>query len=228
MLLETIKRILDGIMNDPGTGVQIRLTELYDHARRDAAIAQAFPSPKQFNQFMRAHHQRGVLKQVIPNYTVDTSVHTHYEWYFHRQVAVVPAGPAAEAIESNNRNRDWKKTIITASGEHVRSHQERAIHDALYKVGHFVVQYEFPLHAFGSNKDVDFRILNNKDRKEYYWEHFGMTNSEFYKDRMTEKLKWYSDAGFKTLDQGGNLIYTYYTGENAFHRSIQQVIAAIR
>jgi hypothetical protein len=34
-ILRAIKSVLDRLMNDPGTGVHVRLNELYDHARRD-------------------------------------------------------------------------------------------------------------------------------------------------------------------------------------------------
>ena len=219
--------MLDQLMNDQGTGVEVRLNELYEHARRSTLLHAEFPTAKAFSRFMREQHQTGYLKQVIPNCAVDTSIHSHYEWTFHRQVAVaIPSSPA-EALLSNNRHRDRKKTIITARGERVRSQQERAIHDALYKVAHFTFRYEFPLFAFGSNKDADFHIINNRTRKEYYWEHFGMTNSEYYKDRIADKVEWYSQAGFKRLEEGGNLIYTYYTDEHSFHRSIEQYITAI-
>lgn len=215
-------------MNDPGTGVQIRLSELYEHAQRNTYIKDALPTPKAFSQFLRAAHNSMRMKQVIPNYTVDTSVHSHYEWFFHRDVPVILTGSDGEALLSNDRYKDHKKNIRTASGELVRSHQERFIHDALHRVAHFTYRYEFPLHAFGSNKNVDFHIVNNRTRKAYFWEHFGMTNSEHYKDGVVKKLEWFKDAGFKTLEEGGNVIFTYYRSEHDFHRNVQRYIERIR
>lgn len=223
-----IKAVLDQLMNDPGTGVEIRLNELYDHARRVPQIAAAFPTPKSFSQFLRAEHNNLRMKAVIPNYTVDTFIHSHYEWKFHREVIVSIAAGEAEALMSNDRYRDHKKNILTASGELVRSHQERFIHDALNRVSHFRFRYEFPLHAFGSNKNVEFHIQNVKTGKEYFWEHFGMTNSEYYKDGVVKKLEWYKDAGFKPLEEGGAVIFTYYRNEHDFHRSVQRIIERIR
>lgn len=93
---------------------------------------------------------------------------------------------------------------------------------------HFTFRYEFPLRAIGSTRNVDFHIINNKTRTEYFWEHFGMTNSEHYKDGLVEKLEWFKNAGYRTVEDGGNVIFTYYRNEHDFHRSVQRYIQQIR
>lgn len=215
-------------MNDPGTGVHVRLNELYDHARRDLLVQRALPTSRAFSQFMRAEHNSMRLRSVIPNYTVDTFVHERYEWFFHREVVAIPAEGKADSLLSIDRYKDHKKKIRTSSGELVRSHQERFIHDALNRVPHFTFRYEFPLRAIGSTRNVDFHIINNKTRTEYFWEHFGMTNSEHYKDGLVEKLEWFKNAGYRTVEDGGNVIFTYYRNEHDFHRSVQRYIQQIR
>jgi len=84
-VLRRIKAVLDKLMNDPSTRVEIRLNELYDHLRRDPEISDLLPNPIRMSQFLRAQHQEGVMKQVIPNYRVDTSTHEMYQWYFFRE-----------------------------------------------------------------------------------------------------------------------------------------------
>lgn len=184
-ILRAIKSVLDRLMNDPGTGVHVRLNELYDHARRDLLVQRALPTSRAFSQFMRAEHNSMRLRSVIPNYTVDTFVHERYEWFFHREVVAIPAEGKADSLLSNDRYKDHKKKIRTSSGELVRSHQERFIHDALNRVPHFTFRYEFPLRAIGRTRNVDFHIINNKTRTEYFWEHFGMTNSPTTATSMT-------------------------------------------
>jgi len=83
-LLRRIKAVLDRLMSDPLTAAEIRLNELYDHLRRDPAIHEDIPSSRAMSQFLRAMHQQGLMKPVIPNYRVDTFTHENYQWYFFR------------------------------------------------------------------------------------------------------------------------------------------------
>ena len=85
-LLRRIKSVLDRLMSDPLTAAEIRLNELYDHLRRDPDILAELPTPKVCSQFLRSMHQQGLMKQVIPNYRVDTFTHEMYQWYFFREV----------------------------------------------------------------------------------------------------------------------------------------------
>jgi hypothetical protein len=87
-LLRQIKVLLDRLMRDPGTNSEIRLNELYDHLRRDPLIHGELSTPVAVSQFLRAQHQDQLMKQIIPNYRVDTSDHRAYQWFFHRDTGI--------------------------------------------------------------------------------------------------------------------------------------------
>ena len=55
-----------------------------------------------------------------------------------------------------------------------------------------------------------------------------MTNNELYKNKMAEKINWYKSNGFKTVENGGKLIYTYYTTDIEFAKNISKYIRLIR
>lgn len=98
-LLRRIKVVLDRLMSDPLTAAEIRLNELYDHLRRDPVIHEEIPSSRAMSQFLRAMHQQGLMKQMIPNYRVDTFTHENYQWYFFRGSGQGPStAPSVMAV----------------------------------------------------------------------------------------------------------------------------------
>lgn len=44
---------------------------------------------------------------------------------------------------------------------------------------------------------------------------------------MTEKIEWYRNNGFKTVENKGNVIYTNYSSENKFKKDIKKFIEII-
>ena len=54
-----------------------------------------------------------------------------------------------------------------------------------------------------------------------------MTNNEQYKEGMAEAIRWYKLNGYKMVDDGGNLIYTYYSDEKVFNREILKYIKIV-
>lgn len=226
-LLFTIKRVLERLMADPGTGVYVDVAELYDHARRKSPVAKAFPSAKALSRFLRTQHEKGILKQVIPHYSENVFNDAQFDVRFHRERGTMGTGPKARTVKSLKIDSDRKRTVVTASGVRVRSQQERLIHDALCMVGHFIVEYEFLLTDFGSAKDVDFKITNTLTGKVFHWEHFGMTNNEHYKDGVARKLEWFRSNGFRMVEEGGDLIVTYYTSEHALQSAVQRYLTVM-
>ncbi len=98
----------------------------------------------------------------------------------------------------------------TANGERVRSKSEVIIADALLRSG-VPYCYEVPLKLkrIGESGNVtfhpDFLCLNVRTRQEFYWEHFGMMDDEYYKDNVVGKLNLYAGNGFLP---GRNLIFS--------------------
>lgn len=54
----------------------------------------------------------------------------------------------------------------------------------------------------------DFVLLNVRERKTYYWEHFGLASKQDYSDKNLEKLAHYERAG---LYLGVNFIMSVET-----------------
>ncbi len=54
-----------------------------------------------------------------------------------------------------------------------------------------------------------------------------MTNNEVYKSKMADKIEWYKQNGFKTIENGGNLIFTYYSNANNLEKDTKKYIEII-
>lgn len=111
--------------------------------------------------------------------------------------------------------------IYTEKGERVRSKSEVIIADSLYKEG-IPYRYEYPLHLKGWGMVYpDFTLLHVGDRKEIYWEHFGMMDDPEYAEKAIEKIALYEQNG---IFPGENLILTYETKKNPINRKVVQML----
>lgn len=229
---KTLRRIgsmLDQLMSDRYTKVEIDGVELYDHLKKEGRIREEFPDQKLFYQFIRKYHLSGEMKSFIPNYHCDTSIYHHFKWTFYKKSSLseLKQGKNTEVIKSKYKYHDYGKTIETASGEMVRSKQEKKIYDQLYQCDHLDIYYEHPLTEFGETRYVDFYILNKRSHKKFFWEHFGMTNDENYVKNIPEKEEWYRNNGFVKVENGGNFICTYYDDDKGFQRDIVKHLGLI-
>lgn len=66
-------------------------------------------------------------------------------------------------------------------------------------------KYEKRLNVDGVDQYPDFTLLDIDNRREIYWEHFGMMDNEVYVARAMKKINLYSKAG---LIQSGQMIIT--------------------
>ena len=100
--------------------------------------------------------------------------------------------------------------IVTERGECVRSKSEKIIADKLNMLN-IPYRYEYPL-MLDNGKTVypDFTILKMPERKEVYFEHFGMIDDEEYFEHMIYKLNSYENNG---IYMGINLFITYETSK---------------
>lgn len=104
--------------------------------------------------------------------------------------------------------------FMTDRGERVRSKSEQLIANLLYRLG-IPYRYEYPveLEVDGRKKTwrPDFMILDVKQRKEYYLEHFGMlddTSEDNYARNAFWKMKVYEANG---IYEGKNILYSFET-----------------
>ena len=113
------------------------------------------------------------------------------------------------AVEYKGKS-EVEDDIVTERGECVRSKSEKIIADKLNMLN-IPYRYEFPL-MLDNGKTVypDFTILKMPERKEVYFEHFGMIDDEEYFEHMIYKLNSYENNG---IYMGINLFITYETSK---------------
>jgi hypothetical protein len=45
---------------------------------------------------------------------------------------------------------------------------------------------------------------------------------------MTDKIEWYRNNGFRNIEDGGNLIYTYYSTDNRLKKDVDKYLEKIK
>ncbi len=98
--------------------------------------------------------------------------------------------------------------IMTERGERVRSKSEKILADKFYSMG-IPYRYEYPVQLKGYGTVYpDFTLLNVRERKEFYLEHFGMMDDPEYSEKAIKKLEDYAKNGIYI---GKNLLVTLET-----------------
>ena len=123
--LKILKRIgerLDLLMKDPYTSVEIRSNELYEYAIKDKYLTSKFKNQREFNQFLRKQHDKGYLKQIIPNCRVDDTNRKFFQWYFRRK-----------SNKKNNTHNDDDLNIQSPHINFVDSAQEKITTESTMK-----------------------------------------------------------------------------------------------
>lgn len=115
------------------------------------------------------------------------------------------------------RFQDGAAMYITDRGERVRSKSEQLIANLLYRLG-IPYRYEYPIEVLvDGHKRVwrpDFTILDIRNRREVYLEHFGMLDDQNDQDNYARnafwKMKVYEENGHY---DGGDMIFSFETGK---------------
>ena len=106
---------------------------------------------------------------------------------------------------------------LTESGELVRSKSEKILADLFNRHGiPYVYEPEFELDN-GYYIYPDFALLNVKERRTIYWEHFGKVNDEDYVMWNIQKVTNYIQHDIVPWD---NLIMTYNNKKGGFDARI--------
>ena len=133
----------------------------------------------------------------------------------------------AEYDLSPNTKHKGEKKWIACNGEALVSRQELQIYEYLLEQKGLHVTYEKEFVGSDHTAYPDFTVKNMSSGKEFVWEHFGMTNNENYLDRLPRKLEWFEKQGAKTIEQGGNLILTFYR-EGRFFKEVSKFVELIK
>lgn len=176
---------------------------------------------KQYNENAIIQTQQKLIKpkrNVITPYIMEDSAFAKY-WEEQEQKVKVSIN---KKIKGYGKEKELE--IITEKGETVKSKSEKIIADKLFLMNVPYV-YEVPLKLKGYGYvRPDFKVLNLKERKVFYWEHFGMMDNKEYIEKSVKKINTYVRNGFV---QGKNLIITFESGECPLStRNIEQNIAS--
>lgn len=107
---------------------------------------------------------------------------------------------------------DIEGSIISKRGEPVRSKSEKIIADLLAE-HNIPYVYECPLLLEDSYVFPDFTVLNVRERREKYYEHFGMMDDANYVARTIRKIEEYEHAG---IWPGEKLLMSFETSRTSF------------
>lgn len=103
---------------------------------------------------------------------------------------------------------DNTHVIMTERGERVRSKSEKILADKLFAMG-IPYRYEYPVQLKGYGTVYpDFTLLNVRERKEFYLEHFGIMDDPEYSEKAIKKLEDYAK---NKIYIGKNLLVTFET-----------------
>ncbi|MCR5500814.1 MAG: hypothetical protein K6F31_10525 [Acetatifactor sp.] len=120
--------------------------------------------------------------------------------------------------------RDDSPEYYTRHGLRVRSKSEILIADILDEIS-IPFLYEKPLRLKHGMVHPDFTLLNIKNRKEIYWEHFGMMDDKEYRDEALMKIREYEANGLYQCDSA---IWTFESGKCPMNtRAIRNMIKTL-
>ena len=128
-----------------------------------------------------------------------------------------------QAYETLRFREDFPE-YYTRGGIRVRSKSEVLIADMLDELS-IPFLYEKPLQLKKKTVHPDFTLLNIKERKEIYWEHFGMMDDREYRDEALMKIREYEASGFYQFD---SIIWTFESSKNPMNtRGIRNMIKSL-
>lgn len=233
-LLKMISRYIDDYFAGMEFQKVVRADDIYIFLSRKEDFKKHIKDSIQFSRFLRDMHQKGLMKQFIANYDVDTSLHHHYKWYFYprrNELKTTTQDPNHIKARIHGSMNDYKsnhKSFEAANGVEVRSLQELHIMNRLITQKDFTVYYERQLIAGGQERYPDFTIHNTKTDTVFYWEHFGLSENTCYAEQMEEKIAWYQRIGIKNIEKGGRFIGTIYITEEHFIKLVDDLIEKMK
>ncbi|MBO4477806.1 MAG: hypothetical protein J5757_05700 [Lachnospiraceae bacterium] len=155
------------------------------------------------------------LKMLLPRFSDPFETALAQMAYAKRDL-IIPHHLSDEAYIRKWKNQDYigltfedkSAEYYTRKGLRVRSKSEILIADILDDLS-IPFLYEKPLHLNSEIVHPDFTLLNIKQRKEMYWEHFGMMDDMDYRNKAFLKIRKYEANGLFRHD---SFIWTFETG----------------
>lgn len=229
-LLKMIAGYIDNYFASMEYPKAVRANDIYNFLSCKDDFKKYISDSTQFSRFIRDMHRKGIMKQFIDNYDVDTTLHYHYKWHFYprgkdlKTNTLKPDCINAKVHASTNNYKSKHKSFEAVNGVKVRSLQELHIMNRLLIQNDFVVYYERLLIAGEQERYPDFTVHNTKTDTVFYWEHFGLSENARYAEEMAEKINWYQRIGIKNIEDGGRFIGTIFINESHFAKLVDDLI----
>ena len=193
--------------------------------KKDLEKVRALAQKSYDQKVLRAAEQElkawNMLAKFFPKMTVEDVYRTLSPV---RQKFVTPVVPTDEEFRTQweeveyepGRFSDGAAVFMTDRGERVRSKSEQLIANLLYRLG-IPYRYEYPMEVVVDGRKriwrPDFTILDVRNRREVYLEHFGMLDDQDDRDNYARnafwKMKVYEENGHY---DGGDMIFSLETG----------------
>ncbi|MCB9189519.1 MAG: hypothetical protein H6599_09605 [Flavobacteriales bacterium] len=132
---------------------------------------------------------------------------------------------SAFTLSSNPKHKRVKKWIA-CNGEALASRQELQIYEFLLEQEGIHVYYEKAFEGTDHTSYPDFTVENLTTGRVFLWEHVGMTNNEHYLNEIPRKLLWFKSQGIDSIENGGDLIISFYR-EGSFYRDVVNFVEQI-
>ncbi|MCR4619010.1 MAG: hypothetical protein K5669_12595 [Lachnospiraceae bacterium] len=162
--------------------------------------------------------QRKRISSFVKSYDISKFERAFSDLSVGRKELITPIYPTdAEFIKSweqshagNINSFPNENQYLTDRGERVRSKSEKILADMFFRMK---VPYCYePKVELKNGKNVypDFALLNLRERRTIYWEHFGLIDDGEYAMRALKKIKMYEACGYEA---GYNLLFSMESGE---------------
>lgn len=169
--------------------------------------------------------QKKIIDRFLKDFDPDAAQQIFTHLTAARQALVTPEFLSDEEYIEQWMNEPYERLgfkkddpgFYTAKGERVRSKSEILIADALLR-NNIPYRLEFPV--FDGKIIIgapDFKCLNVRLRKDYYWEHLGKLGDEDYTNRNVKKLEQYARAD--DFDET-RLILTFETDKHPLNTKV--------
>ena len=161
----------------------------------------------------KATKELNILEKISDSIYTDLSEEYNKQNEYRKALIKPYVLPDKEYIEDwlndDYKGLDYKNDteIYSINGERMRSKSEKIIADSLY-YNKIPYKYEKPLNIDGMTVYPDFTVLNVKERKEIYWEHFGMMDNDDYSKNAVKKIQIYENSG---CHMGERIVYSFET-----------------
>ena len=160
--------------------------------------------------------RKKIMNKFLKEYPQTGLENTYEELNEYRKKLIRPIIETDESYAKEWINAPYVRKIIgedvpvifTENGERVRSKSEKMIADKLKQLG-ISYRYEAPL-RLGRNLVLhpDFTLLHVKERKEIYYEHFGMMDNPEYVENALKRIEIYEKNG---IFPGDKLLFSWET-----------------